>query len=370
MLENSKIKKILFSAYSLDMGGIECSIVNLLNYLVETRKYDITLVLEHKEGILLDKLKKDIKIIEYTPSYNKVLSKLINAIKRVKFILIHKNKYDASFSYATYCKMAAVTSQIASRNSSLWVHSSYLQIFDNNPNKYLNFFKQLKVNNFKNIIFVSNRSKEEFEKITNKKNTMVCNNIIDYKRIESMALQKIQLSKKNICTFLYVGRIIEESKKFSRLLEAAKILKEKNLQFRIIIIGSGKDLKKSKEYVKTNGLDDYINFIGETINPYPYFKIADALVLVSENEGYPVVFDEAKTLQLPIITTDVSDSMIDINNKFGIVCEQNINSIVGVLEDVIKGDIQFFNRKMQSFNPNQYNIEILNKMEEIINERN
>ena len=38
------MKKILFSAYSLDIGGIETALVTLMKYLV--KYYDITLVLE------------------------------------------------------------------------------------------------------------------------------------------------------------------------------------------------------------------------------------------------------------------------------------------------------------------------------------
>lgn len=38
------MKRILFSAVTLDVGGIETALVTLLNYLVN--KYEITLVLE------------------------------------------------------------------------------------------------------------------------------------------------------------------------------------------------------------------------------------------------------------------------------------------------------------------------------------
>ena len=56
------MKKLLFSAVSLDIGGIENALVNLLNYLARTDKYEITLFLEKKEGIFLDKIDKKIQI--------------------------------------------------------------------------------------------------------------------------------------------------------------------------------------------------------------------------------------------------------------------------------------------------------------------
>ena len=94
-------KKILFSAYSLDVGGIETALVSLINYLAD--EYDITLVLEEKKGIFLNQIDKRVKIIEYTPSYFKIklIAKLINLYKRFQFSSMYKNKFDFECSYAT-----------------------------------------------------------------------------------------------------------------------------------------------------------------------------------------------------------------------------------------------------------------------------
>lgn len=359
-------KKILFAAYSLDIGGIETALINLLDYLDKTNKYDITLVLEKKQGILLNSLNKNIRLIEYSPSYNRIFGKILNAIKRIKFTIKYKNKFDASFAYATYCKMAAFTTQVASKNSNLWVHSSYLDIFDGNEIKYKQFFKEINVDNFRNIIFVSNKSKVQFEKVLNKNNTIVCNNIINYKKIKELSKEKIQETKPEEFAFLYVGRIVEESKKISRLLEASKKLKERGMDFKVFVVGDGKDLEKSKKYVNDNNLNKYVEFLGTRINPYPYYKISNALILVSENEGYSVVYNEAKVLDLPILTTDVSDSKLDIDNKYGIVCKQNVNDIVEKMEFFIKNGFYI----KEKFEPQKYNEEIIKKVEDIIDERN
>jgi glycosyltransferase involved in cell wall biosynthesis len=162
----------------------------------------------------------------------------------------------------------------------------------------------------------------------------------------------------------------EVSKKFSRLLEICKILRDKNLKFRVLAIGNGVDYEKYTQYVKDNNLQNYVNFLGEKSNPYPYFKISDALVLVSENEGYPVVYNEARVLKLPIITTNVSDSKQDIDGKYGIVCEQDINSIASVMEElIVKGSNNLF-KSMEVFDSQKYNEDIKNIIDNIINERN
>lgn len=359
------MKKLLFTAYSLEIGGIEKSLVTLLNTLAKNEEYKITLVLEKKCGVLFNELNKNIKITQYSPSCNKnkLISKTINALKRITCILKYKNKYDASFSYATYCKMGAMVAQTASTNCNLWVHSSYLKMYNDNEKKYKEFFEELNVNKFKKIIFVSNRSKQEFDSIMNKNNTLVCKNLIDYNRILKLSEETISIHKnKDIFTFLYIGRLTEDSKKVSRLFESANLLKKANYNFKILVIGNGKDFEKYKEMCEEFNLNDNIIFLGETNNPYPYFKIADSLILVSEDEGYPVVYDEAKVLNLPIITTDVSDSKLDVENKLGLVCGHEINDIFENMKKMINDN--FFIKEKIDFE--KYNNEIIKKIEELL----
>ena len=140
------MKKILFAAYSLNIGGIETALVTLINYLAK-KQYDITLVLEKKEGIFLDIIDKTVKIIEYSPSYNKnkIMAKLKNATKRLKFIFKYKNKFDCAISFATYSLSSSFIARTASNNSVLWVHNNYLSFFENNEKKYLDFFNKVNV---------------------------------------------------------------------------------------------------------------------------------------------------------------------------------------------------------------------------------
>ena len=76
------MKKLLFAAYSLDVGGIETALITLLKELCH--KYEITLALEKKQGIFLSELPENIKIITYTPSNNKIalIRKCINLCKQ------------------------------------------------------------------------------------------------------------------------------------------------------------------------------------------------------------------------------------------------------------------------------------------------
>lgn len=115
------MKKLLFAAYNLDLGGIETSLVTLTNFLLE-KGYEITIALEKKEGVFLDKISPNIKIIEYTPANDKniIKRKINNLIKRYKFIRKYKNKFDFAASFATYSLPASFMARTCSKNNAIW----------------------------------------------------------------------------------------------------------------------------------------------------------------------------------------------------------------------------------------------------------
>ena len=358
------MKKILFSAFSLDVGGIETALVTLLKELKD--KYDITLCLEEKQGIFLKDIPQNINIITYKPSKNKVvlIRKLLNFFKQLSFKSKYKNKFDFSACFATYSFPSSFVARIASKNCALWVHNNYLNLYNDNIIKYRKFFKDLKIYEYKKIVFVSEMDKKifiaQFPECSKK--ALVCNNFIDYKAIIEKSKEKVDdFKEENVITFINIGRHDEKQKRLSRIIEATKRLNKEGYKFRVIFVGKGtatNEYKMQAENIKN------IEFLGAKQNPYPYLKKADALLMSSEFEGYPVVFIEAKVLEKPIITTDVSDSKKDIEGKYGIVVEKSKDGVYkGMKEFITNG---FLTKK---FNPEEYNEEILEKLEKIINEK-
>ena len=358
------MKKILFSAYSLDIGGIEIALITLLNKLQEL-DYDITLVLEKKQGMFLDKLDSKIKVIEYTPSNNNniFIRKIRNMCKRIYFTLKHKNKYDFSASFATYSLAGSFVARTASKNSALWVHTNYLAYFNNEVNKVENFFNGLNYNMFKKIIFVSRNAKNDFLGIFPevKDKAEVCNNLIDYKKIQKMASEKIEIEKdNNSTTFLNVGRHEELAKKITRLIDASKMLKKDGFKFKVLLVGDGDDTQLYQSLVEKENLQDNIIFLGRKQNPYPYFNISDCVILTSDYEGYPVVFLESMVLNKPIITTKVSDYE-DIEGKNGYTAEKTVEDIYEKMKIFIEKGFEI----KEKFDAERFNQDIINKLEKI-----
>lgn len=357
------MKKILFAAHSLGLGGIETALITLLEELVK-KEYEITLVLEKKEGIFLETLNPKIKVIQYTPSNNPIIliRKMINFCKQLKFKLRYKNKFDFSAAYATYSLSNGFVARTASKNSALWVHLDYLTRNDNDEEKTKNYYKELKCEEFKHIVFVSKESRENFVKLFPdcKEKALYCNNLINGKKIIEKSEEEINEKKENIITFLNIGRHDEKQKRLTKLIEVAEKLKKDGLNFRILFVGDGQDHNMYKEIVKNKQVEDKIIFLGQKKNPYPYYKISDCVVLTSDYEGYPVVFLESMILKKPIITTNVSDYE-QIQGKFGMVTTKEIDNIYNTMKNFIQNGFEL----KEEFDYQKFNEEIIQNLERI-----
>ena len=357
------MKKIIFFSKNLNIGGMEKALVSLLNSLCDN--YQVTLVLEEKKGSLLKKLKKNILVKEYHLSQNKIviLRKSLNYFKRIMWSLKYRNKYDFACNYATYSYLGSRLSQIASKNSALYIHSNYYGYFNKDKEAFKEFFNLHDLTNFKHLIFVSNESKEDFLKIYPelKEKCVVINNLIDYENIKKQSLKKVnfKINSKDK-NYLFLGRLDNTSKNFPLLLNSFKeaILKDKDIK--LFIIGDGPDRNYILKYIKGNQLKDNIIFLGEKINPYPYLKKCDVLVLTSNYEGFPVVYLEALVLNKDIMTTiRVSDKYIDIKD-YALIFSKDDKDIT----DKILGYQKI--RKKYQINFKKINSDIIKDIEEVI----
>lgn len=359
------MKKLLFAAYDMNVGGIETSLLTLLNTLIE-KDYEITLVLEKKQGAFLKDLDSNIHVIEYKPCDDKMvlIRKLLNLIKRIRFMIKYKNKFDFAASYATYSKMSSFVARTASSNNALWVHADYLALSHGDFSKMEEFFKGVHVQEFKHIVFVSQASADTFTRVfqDQEEKVMVCNNVIDDQKIQNLAQEKIEETKRTY-TFVNVGRHDERQKRLTRILEATQKLKKEQYDFEVWFIGEGEDTYQYKQLVEEYQIQPYIKFLGVKKNPYPYMKLADSIILSSDYEGYPVVFLEAFILNKPILTTDISDAKNDIENKFGKVVKKEVEDIYKTMKEFIEKGYTI----KEKFHPKEYNNEMIEKIEDMIN---
>lgn len=338
------MKKVLFASKNLEIGGMEKALVSLLNKF-DFNRYEVTLLLEEKKGVLLKKLNKNVKVEEYKLSKNNnvFFRKLVNFLHRFFWSLKNKNKYDFSCCYATYSRICNKLVRIASSNTLLYVHSNYYEYFRHNVSEVKSLFDELCISNFKNIAFVSNESKQGmavvYPELSNR--FLVINNIFDYKNIDILKNEKIKYKKnRKKTTFLFVGRMEDESKKLARLIKAVDLVKEETKDFELLVVGTGVDENYYKYIIKNYNLNNYIKMLGAKTNPYPYYCLADYVVLVSDFEGFPVIYNESMYLKKPVITTiDCSDEFINVGEDLAIVVEKDSYQIGDAMIKAINKEI-------------------------------
>ena len=158
-------------------------------------------------------------------------------------------------------------------------------------------------------------------------------------------------------------------KRQDRLVEIARDLKKEGYKFKIQIIGNGPEEENIKNLVKEYNVEDAVELKGLKLNPYPYIKNADVVVVSSDFEGYSIAIKEALLLGKPIISTDVSGvrEMFE-DGKYGIITKVETEDLKNKMKDVLDGKIDIKNIEKNLENYDCGNKKIIEQLEEIINE--
>ena len=133
------------------------------------------------------------------------------------------------------------------------------------------------------------------------------------------------------------GRLSEE-KGQTTLIELAKILKEKNYRFKILIAGKGKLRSKLVKYAKSLGVENEVEFLGFVDNIRSFNRNIDIFVLSSVYEGFGYVLVEAMAAETPVVAFDINSSNEIVNNNYsGLLVEKNnLKELAARVETLIK----------------------------------
>ena len=184
-----------------------------------------------------------------------------------------------------------------------WVHCDY--------KNYSRAGLELQIyNKFHSIICVSQFTASTFISVYPSLDSKVISihNLMNTDRILKMSEAQICDARfdNSLFTIISIGRI-DKVKRFEFIPEIASWLKQKGCQFRWYIIGPGVcqlTYDKLQNNIKTFNVEENVIYVGSQANPYPYLRKANLLVSLSYTEACPMIFNEAKVLNLPIVTTD------------------------------------------------------------------
>jgi len=127
---------------------------------------------------------------------------------------------------------------------------------------------------------------------------------------------------KTLPTILSVGRFCEK-KGFPHLIQACKLLKERNYKFQCLIVGYGPLQAEIEHLIAELKLEDCIFLVGKMTQDelIEMYRQADIFVLpchITENgdrDGIPNVLLEAMAMKVPVISTNISGIVELIQHK-------------------------------------------------------
>ena len=101
-------------------------------------------------------------------------------------------------------------------------------------------------------------------------------------------------------TLLFIGRISAE-KNVKFILDAMAYLSD----WTLMIVGDGEERASMETHCRDLNLDQRVQWLGWQQDPWKYADEADALVMASHYEGFPLTVIEAQSRGLPVISTKV-----------------------------------------------------------------
>ena len=290
-----------------------------------------------KKGEFLKDIPKNVNVTEIRKNnFQYVFFRFVSPYR--KYIInkiINKKKYDVAIGFFEGRSATWVADIKQKIRKIAWIH--------NDVNKFNIGISEKEIidtyNKMDKVITVSEVAKASFcDKYKfDEEKVEVLYNLIDEKNI--IEKSKEEVKKNNVFTFTNVGKM-RPQKRQDRLIKIAKNLKNDNYKFKIQIIGNGPEEEKIKKLIKDYDVEDVVELLGLKLNPYPYIKQADCIVVSSDFEGYSVAIQEALLLKKAIVSTNVSGvSEMFENGKYGIATEISTEALEKTMKMILDGTI-------------------------------
>lgn len=177
--------------------------------------------------------------------------------------------------------------------------------------------------------------KGSIEVVSNGTDFVVPENIND---IIKKTEQKLNI-KENELVFLFVGQHIWQ-KNIKMIVEALKLVDDRNIPFRMFFVGDGYAKEELKEYVNELGLDDKITLLGKILDRdylRSLFARADLFLFPSVYDNAPIVIREAAAVATPSVVIANSNAAEGIeDNVNGFLSENTAQSYANRILEVTK----------------------------------
>ncbi|MCM1163106.1 MAG: glycosyltransferase [Muribaculaceae bacterium] len=335
-------KKLLIIHESMSGGGAERVLSTILGRL-DRERYDITLLLIYAEGVFMESLPADIKVLGIFGHHAAPATRLINhfAPLRNRYReararrLLGGEHFDVAVSFmeGPTAKLHSQLMDLAQTNVT-WVHNNlqdarwYDMWFT--PADEARFYARVD-----RIAFVSEGNREIFSRMFPTDASLhVLLNPVDSASITAQTAGSDEEERPDVFTIVNMGRLVKQ-KRQDRLVRAAELLKRRGYDFRIEIYGLGPLEQQLKEQVAQAGLTDMVEFKGFVSNPYARIKRSHLFCLTSEAEGFGMVVAEALVVGTPVVSTAVNGVTDMLAHGGGILTGHSAEEIAAALASVM-----------------------------------
>lgn len=385
-------KNVLIMTFSLEFGGVETALVNLLKN-IDYSKYQIDLLITDERDVYSKEIPKEVNIIinkyKSFPEQIRLHLKKLQIKKAWEILKVYFSKddkakrkvliesmqgysdkrYDYAIAYHSNFQVQYIN-EIKAEKKIMYVHNNPYEKLEETK-KYLDIYEK-----FDLICCVSEKIKKmmiELDgKLTNK--IIIMPNIIDFEKIKRLAEEgetfPDQYSGVRILT---VGRISQE-KGYELAIETLKKLIQNKYNVKWYIIGDGGSFrKKIEKKIKRYALEEHCILLGAKKNPYTYMKDCDIYVQPSLTESYGITTIEAKLFNVPIVRTNTPGAEEQFENmKNGIITQISADGLYdGIVKyinnETLKNDVIETLKKEDKINRNS--IDQIAKIEEILEKK-
>ncbi|UPM54165.1 glycosyltransferase [Gottfriedia acidiceleris] len=357
-------KNILVASFDLEIGGVERSLISMLNNF-DYNNYVVDLMLYSHSGEFMKLLPKKANLLAESKAYktfrmpvldvvksgqislalSRMLAKYLanknhsseNGYKQMQYMwkysvpLLPKQnkKYDVAISYLW--PHYFVAEKVDAEIKIAWVHTDFSTVETDIALDVKMWGK------FNYIVAVSDECKNAFisKYPVLVDRVIVMENITTPELINTLANEEddnpmVEDARFKIIT---VARL-SYAKGIDSAVKALKMLNDrgyKNICW--YVVGYGGDEQQIKDLIGENKLTDQFILLGKKTNPYPFIKEADLYVQPSRYEGKAVTVVEAQVLSKPVLITNYPTAKSQVNDGFdGSICDLSVKGIADGIE--------------------------------------
>ena len=322
-LTEKKIKerKITYFALHLGYGGIESSIINQVNTLIND--YDVEVIsfyrLKKNQTNMIDDRVKIRYLYDSGPNKDAFMLaikehklfhiideglKAIDILFKKKVLVINSIiDCDAEYVVSTRYEFNMLLSKYGNKNS---IKIAQEHCYHNENKKYINIISK-KYNNIDYLFALTKRLEEDYKKFLEENNnhtkvTLVPNMLYSIPECSS------KLTSKNIIT---ISRL-DSGKRVDEIIKAFSKIKDKS--WNLYILGDGQEMNNLLNLIKELKLEDRVFLEGyKTKEEIEKYMLNSSLFLMASiTEGLPMVLLEAMSYGIPCIAYETASGVNDI----------------------------------------------------------